>query len=76
MKGDIPDWAFRLSLACPVRTVEARPDRRYRERLGQQKGIEIDGQFFVSMKEAKRELGYGYDRIKRLIGKGLARYVE
>ncbi len=75
MRGDIPDWAFKLALSCPVRTVEARPDRQYRERLGVQRGIEIEGRFFVSMKEAKRELGYGYDRISRMIKKGLARYV-
>ena len=76
MKGDIPGPAFRLLALLPVRTIEARPERRtYRERQGQQKGIEIEGRFFQSMKEAKRELGYGYDRIKRLIGKGMARYV-
>lgn len=76
MRGDLPLAAQRLLASCTVRTVEAREIRTYGERVGQQKSIQIEGHTFNSVKEARRVLGYGWDRIARLLKNGSAKYVE
>lgn len=81
MRGDIPQVAFRLLTALPVRThfQPPEPERQYhrsrRMPEGQSRAVEIQGVAFESLAKAQKHLRIGKRRLLKMIEAGGGRFV-
>lgn len=76
MRGDIPQAAFRLLNALPVRT-HNRTQEDYEARLSANnvRPVVIRGVTYESLTEAGRQLGKSRGAVRNMIIAGTARYV-
>lgn len=86
MRGDIPQAAFRLLSALPVRThltpevpVYKMPKRRLcsdGKAWNAKRKVRVKGRVFDSMKLARKTLHMGEERLMKMLTSGEAQYVE
>ena len=72
MRGDIPEAAYRLLTALPVRTVEKKEERSY---AGNCKRVRINGKAYPSVIEAAQALGINRDTVRRMLNSGEAEVI-
>ena len=79
MRGDIPEVAFRLLTALPVRTHERKPYVREASLAAGnpygRRAVIVNGVRYETCREARTKLAIGYDSFYRMLNRGEARYL-